>query len=181
MFDNREDVVKALNRLLLKQLVEVNTRSTETIAGASHVRATSAGWYYRRHLVKTFAYIDLVLQDTPLDDLSVVEQLRASVYKVDNLADREEEKLQRMDVRFHRSGAFLDYLRQQEDQEHAGRDLPTLGGVIGERIVPEIQGEVRHQMEWIAGRVRENRERLKEDVVIVTSDEDRDDVEPDEE
>ncbi len=66
VFNNRGDVVAALNRLTKRQLIEANTRSTETIAGASHVRVTSAGWYYVFFLAKKFAYLDLVLQDTPL-------------------------------------------------------------------------------------------------------------------
>jgi hypothetical protein len=37
VFDNREDVIRSLNRLVAKQLVEANTKSTESINGASHI------------------------------------------------------------------------------------------------------------------------------------------------
>jgi hypothetical protein len=43
VFDNREDLIRSMNRLVERQLVETNTRSTDTILGASHVRVTSAG------------------------------------------------------------------------------------------------------------------------------------------
>jgi hypothetical protein len=56
-FDNRQDLVSTLDRLVTRQLVEANTRSTETIHGASHVRSTPAGWYYVNYLVRSFAYL----------------------------------------------------------------------------------------------------------------------------
>ena len=43
VFDNREDVIRALNKMVDRQLLEVNTRSTESIDGASHARVTSRG------------------------------------------------------------------------------------------------------------------------------------------
>ncbi len=69
VFDNSEDFEKTLDRLVQRQLVEVNTRSIESAAAASHVRVTSAGWYYHRRLAQSFVYLDLVLQDTPLNNL----------------------------------------------------------------------------------------------------------------
>ena len=48
VFDDQEDVVRTLNRLVARQLVETNTKSTEGVVGSSHVRVTSAGWYYWR-------------------------------------------------------------------------------------------------------------------------------------
>ena len=65
VYDNTEDLIATLNRLVTRHLVEPNTRSTENVDGASHVRVTSAGWFFYRYLVETFAYLDLVLQDTP--------------------------------------------------------------------------------------------------------------------
>ena len=167
VFDNREDVIRTLNRLVVKQLLEVNTRSTESIDGASHVRVTSAGWYYRRFLAGLFSYLDLVLQDTPLNDPEVEEALRRSVGRVDNLSDREAEKLERMQVRFERVAAFLGYLNREEDAEHAGRDLAAAGGVIGQRLVPDLVASFERERTWIERRLRENRERVGDDVALV--------------
>lgn len=128
VFDNREDVVRTLNRLVYRQLIEANTRSTDSITGASHVRVTSGGWYYSRFLAGLFAYLDLVLQDTPIDVSSVEEELRRSVSRVDNLADREAEKIQRMSERFERVDRFLRYLDKQEEREHNEKDVQRLGG-----------------------------------------------------
>jgi hypothetical protein len=172
IFDNREDTIRTLNRLVSRQLVEVNTRSPETIEGASHVRVTSSGWYYSRFLAGLFSYLDLVLQDTPLNDAGVEGVLRDSVFRVDNLADREEEKLERMQVRFDRVARFLAYLDAEERKEHEGRDLPKLGGVVGQRIVPEMIHSFEKERAWIEGRLQKNRERVAEDVELISQAED---------
>lgn len=113
-----EEITRGLlTRLASRQLIETNTKSTETIAGASHVRVTSAGWYYSRFLVRAFSYLDLVLQDTPLNDAAVELSLRTYVDQVDNLSDREDQKLERVQVRFCRVREFLDYLQKEEQQE----------------------------------------------------------------
>jgi len=164
VFDNREDVLRTLNRLIERQLIEANTRSIESISGASHVRVTSAGWYYSRFLVNSFSYIDLVLQDTPLNDLGVEEELRQFVQEVDNLGDREDEKLARMGVRFQRVKAFLEYLRQEEEREAGAFDLARSGGIWTEPFVPAITEIVGGEIEWIERRLRENRERIVDDI-----------------
>ena len=127
VFDNGKDVVRTLNRLVYRQLIEANTRSADSIAGASHVRVTSGGWYYSKFLASLFAYLDLVLQNTPIDDQGVENALRASVSKVDNLADREGEKIDRMTARFERVNRFLQYLEDQEDREHGGARRSKIG------------------------------------------------------
>jgi hypothetical protein len=164
VFENREDLIKAMNRLVTRQLIETNTRSTETILGASHVRVTSAGWYYRRHLVRSFSYLDLILQDTALNDANLERTLRDSVYRVDNLGDREEDKVARMEARFARVEAFLDYLTREEDEEHARFNLSTIDSAITERIMPAFRVQFARDKQWIARRLRENRERYAEDL-----------------
>src|SRR6266542_4281685 len=52
VFGDELDVIFTLERLVRRQLVEVDTRSTQSISGASWVRVTSAGWYYERYLCK---------------------------------------------------------------------------------------------------------------------------------
>jgi serine/threonine protein kinase len=51
-----------------------------------------------------------VLQDTPLNDEQTEYVLQKLVSEVDNLGDRPDEKLARMQVRFKRVRKFLDYL-----------------------------------------------------------------------
>jgi SpoVK/Ycf46/Vps4 family AAA+-type ATPase len=166
VFDDRENLVRALNRLVVRQLVEVNTRSTDSIAGASHVRITSSGWYYCRYLVSSFSYIDLVLQDTPLNDSDTEKVLRSFVQQVDNLSDREEEKLARLEVRFARVRAFLAYLRSEEEDEATLYELRRSGGVWATPFMPDIISQIEREIEWIERRLKENREIFPEDIKV---------------
>ncbi|GAC1526591.1 MAG: hypothetical protein NVS3B1_16150 [Marmoricola sp.] len=163
VFDNLEDVTRTLNRLVTRQLVEVNTRSTESIDGAEFVRLTSAGWYYDAELVHSFAYLDLVLQDTPLDDEQVVESLKRSVFDVDNLGDKEENKLERMDTRFARVDTFISYLEAEETAERELFGLDRLNTSLAEVVMPGIRARFVDQRQWISRRLRENREKDEDD------------------
>lgn len=164
IFDNREDLLRALNRLISRQLIESNTKSTDTISGASHVRVTSGGWYYSRFLVKSFSYLDLVLQDTPLDDAAVERKLREYVDKVDNLSDREDQKLERVEIRFSRVREFLDYLQREEEREQKEFDLARRAEIWSEPFVPKIRSQVEQEIGWIERRLRENREKYAQDI-----------------
>jgi hypothetical protein len=138
IFDNERELVSALNRLLAKQLVEVNTRSTDTILGSSHIRITSAGWYYARFLVERFVYLDLVLQDTPLNDAELASTFRDSLYLVNNLVDQEEQKLARVRTRLDRVGQFLGYLEEEESKEIAHFGLDRLDGPLSIAFAPKM-------------------------------------------
>jgi hypothetical protein len=164
VFDNREDAIRTLNRLVGRQLIEANTKSTESIVGASHVRVTSAGWYYSEYLVKAFSYIDLVLQDTPLNDAATERELRLYVQQVDNLGDRQEEKLARMQVRFARVRNFMEYLRREEENEEVQFNLSNRGGIWAQPFVPGIRDQIEIEIGWIERRLKENRERFAEDI-----------------
>ncbi|MEE9130525.1 MAG: hypothetical protein V3T84_10950 [Phycisphaerales bacterium] len=163
IFDNTRDVMIVLDRLVQSQLIEANTRSTTTVADSSHVRTTSAGWYYIRHLIHKFAYLDLVQQDTPIDDRRLEEELRKSMYRVDNLGDREQDKLERVRTRFDRVQTFLDYLAAQENREREVFGLAELTGPITSEIVPNLMGRFRSEREYINRRLVENRQRYSED------------------
>jgi len=166
IFDNRHDVLRSLNRLVAGQLIETNTKSTDSITGASHVSVTSAGWYYSSYLVRSFAYLDLVLQDTPLDDPGVEETLRGYVQEVDNLSDREDKKLERVEIRFSRVRLFLKYLLTEEQREQKEFDLQKRGGIWAEPFVPAIATQIESELSWILTRLKENRERFAEDIRI---------------
>lgn len=173
VFDNTEDFAKTLDRLVQRQLVEVNTRSIESASGASHVRVTSAGWYYHKRLAQAFVYLDLVLQDTPLNDLDLAKHLRDSVYKVDNLNDAEEDKVQRVNARFDRVYRFIDYLDREEQSENERYGLSRLDSVFSEKFVPNIRKAFEFQRDHIGHRIAENREKYIDDSLQVFSEMDR--------
>jgi hypothetical protein len=183
VFDNREDFIRTANRLIGKQLLETNTRSTETMDGASHIRVTSSGWYYVRFLVKSFSYLDLVLQDTPLSDSEVEDKLRDAVFKVNNLGDKEEEKAARMEVRFRRVSDYLDYFQKEEVSEFDTYGLGQLNSLIAEPLVPTIREQFNAEVQWISRRFIENRERFQEELVFEIPEDEKtiipeDDIEP---
>lgn len=157
VFDNVADVRTTLDRMLNKQLVEVNTRSTETIDRASHIRVTAAGWYYLRYLAISFAYLDLILQDTPLNDEALVEELRKSVLEVNNLSDREQEKSLRMKVRFGRTQRFLDYLASEERREFAFFNMSQLSPPLSMQFMPGIIEQFQKDRAYIESRLQMGR------------------------
>jgi hypothetical protein len=163
VFNNTEDLISTLNRLVGRHLVEPNTRSTENVDGASHVRVTSAGWFFYRYLIETFAYLDLVLQDTPLNDAQIERTLRQSVYDVNNLPDGEDKKVERTEARFKRVETFIAYLEEEEKRERALFDLDRLNSPIAESIVSRIRTEFGSERDWIRKRIQQNRERYKEE------------------
>ncbi len=156
-FDNVQDVTTTLNRLVASQLIEANTRSLTSVLGASHVRVTAAGWYYARHLAHKFAYLDLVLQDTPLDDSQLERTLRQSVYEVNNLGDRETDKEERMRVRFNRTQIFIDYLKAQEREEFKRFDMGRLPQPFCTSVVEVMQKRFFDERAYIERRLKEGR------------------------
>jgi hypothetical protein len=69
------------------------------------VRITPAGRYYLTHLYRQFAYVDLVIQDTPFFDHGAFEDIAPLCEATD------------MPIRFQRCELFLKYLEDQEEEE----------------------------------------------------------------
>jgi hypothetical protein len=113
IFNNEEDCKATLQRLIAidRQLIELDTRRTDSLSGASSVRITASGMYYLRYLVNSFAYLDLVWHDTAFSDRSISDNLRRRIGDKD------------MEERFERVEIFLDYLEATEAQELAEKAL----------------------------------------------------------
>jgi hypothetical protein len=168
-FNNREDFLSQLGRLVERHLVETNTKISETITGSTHIRLTSAGWYYLKYLSQTFAYLDLIFQDTSIDASSpIVQQLVNSLNAVNNIGDPEEQKIPRMEERFNRVSIFLSYLDQQETHEHRSLQVRNSENPIYKLFIKEIIEKFIAQRTWILQRLKENREKLSEDFEIST-------------
>jgi hypothetical protein len=161
-FDNAEDFARTADRMVRWKLIEANSRSTATVRGSSHVRITAAGRFYLKFLVSDFCYLDLVLQDTPIDDWIVHKQLLELVKQVDNLAGKQSETRQRLEVRFTRVGAFLDYLRKEESREL--EELRRNGGSprFDCNFTDSIEKEFCERRSYIQKRLEENRDKVTE-------------------
>lgn len=92
--------------------------------------------------------------------------LRSFVQQVDNLSGREDEKVHRLEVRFARVRAFLNYLEAEEQNERAAFSLQGAGDVWATSFTSDIRNQVEREIEWISRRLQENRELFPEEVVV---------------
>jgi energy-coupling factor transporter ATP-binding protein EcfA2 len=98
------DIIESLKLLGSYALVENDIYDFKTVSAA--YRITPAGRYYLRFLAHSFAYLDLVLQDTPISDSSTFRRIKDIVMSKD------------IDDRFMRVTAFVEYLKNEEDREY---------------------------------------------------------------
>lgn len=151
IFDNEEDFYRASDRLLRKNLIEVDTRVTDTIQKAVYIRITAAGWYYLTFLSKSFSYLDLIYVDTPLNSEDVCLQLLKLTRDVDSLPD--EDRRQKLESRFERTRLFLNYLLIEERAERELFGLDKIGGGIGKTIIDPIISKCEEEIESIKRRL----------------------------
>lgn len=162
-FDNEKDLTKTANRLIQKQLIQVDTRSLNTIEGASYIRISSSGWYYFKYLVRAFAYLDLVFQDTPIDDQDIIGKLKQLIIEVDEIAEKQEFMPERMGLRFDRVEIFLSYLSKQEKKEQKQFSLNIHPGPLGQEFMPDIIAQYETERDWIRKRISEKTEKQADD------------------
>jgi hypothetical protein len=100
-----KDLVTSIKRLIENSIIEDDLRSQKFSEAAQAIRITATGRYYLNHLFRMFAYIDLVMQDTPFFD-------QYSFMEIANLCESTD-----MAIRFTRCDLFLNYLQDQEEEE----------------------------------------------------------------
>jgi hypothetical protein len=165
IFDNEQDVYRAMMHLLRKQLIQIDTRSLDSLKDASFIRLSSAGWYYYKYLVRAFAYLDLVFQDTPVDDLQLAEKLRQSIIDVDEIAERQEFMFERVELRFERVEMFLSYLKKKEEKEVTEFSLGSRGEVLGHQFMGDIIAQYGKEKEWVKRRISDKAEAQSDDTL----------------
>ena len=154
-FDNHEDLIFTATRMVRWKLLEVNTKSPDSLNGATFIRLTPAGSYYLCFLSKKFGYLDLVLQDTPLNDKTIANCLTDLMKQVDNLSGRSEDKYKRIEVRFKRVDIFLEYLRNEENEEKSKINKPV-NPIFDHDYSKDIISYFDEDKEWIKTRYKEN-------------------------
>ena len=102
---SNKDLLTSIKKLIEGSIIEDDLRSQKFSDAAQAIRITATGRYYLNHLFRMFAYIDLVMQDTPFFDHEVFMEI-ASICESTEMA-----------IRFTRCDLFLDYLQDQEDEE----------------------------------------------------------------
>jgi hypothetical protein len=138
--DCRETILKMI--ALEKQLVELDTRRSDSIEGASEIRISTSGVYYLDYLIKSFAYIDLIWHDTPFAERATSENLASKILLTD------------MNDRFARVGLFLDYLTQQEKNELMEHNLKDNNGAFWGPFMPQIVDQIEKEKVVIKKKLR---------------------------
>ena len=169
VFDNEQDLDRTTKRLLRKHLIELDTRSTSSLEGARFMRISSAGWYYFKYLIRAFAYLDLVFQDTPIDDQNVARTLAKYILDVDDIPETQDFMDERLSLRFERVGKFLDYLSKEEEKEREKFALHKHKTIIGEEILPGLLKQFYSERAWIEKRIREKTEQQPDDELLFDS------------
>ncbi|MFH0994510.1 MAG: P-loop NTPase fold protein [Pseudomonadota bacterium] len=167
IFDNEHDLTRSIIHILRKQLIQLDTRSTDSIKDARYVRISSAGWYYYKFLLRSFAYLDLVFQDTPLNDPSVAAKLKNLIIEVDDIAETQEFMTERMELRYARVEIFLNYLIKEEQREYEMFSLNTTSGILNQRFMHDIQKQYMTERGWIEKRVKNKAERQPDDTLVL--------------
>ena len=102
---SQKDLTASLLRLIENALVEDDLRSQKLTKRAQAIRITPTGRYYLAFICKLFAYVDLVLLDTPLFDESTYFKIAPYIDSTD------------ISSRLKRCDAFITYLEDQESEE----------------------------------------------------------------
>jgi len=142
-FDNEDDCLKTILKLiqLRRQLIELDTRRVDSLAGAYTIRITSSGRYYLKYLCHTLEYLDLVWQDTPFTMRAISASLAKLIYSTE------------IDDRFHRVEIYLKYLNEHEQRELTECGIGEHKGAFGP-FMPQIKTDFQKQRVEILKKIR---------------------------
>jgi len=143
VFGNDDDCVETIKKLisLEKQLVELDSRRTDSTDGASEIRITTSGVYYMDYLMQAFSYLDLVWQDTPFTERGFADNLASKMTTAD------------INERFERVELFLDYLAQHEENEFKEHNLKEEKGAFWGPFMPQIIAQIKKEKAFIMRKV----------------------------
>jgi hypothetical protein len=123
---SEEDLNSSIMSLIMKGLIENDLHSRKHHNLAKAVRITPSGDYYRQYLCHQFAYLDLMLHDTPIFDERSFESLHSLI------------ETTLLDKRFKRVFAFIDYLKEQEEGELATIKKIVTSELLTHSLMPDI-------------------------------------------
>jgi len=130
---SRVDARASLRRLVENALVENDIRAQTLLEESEAVRITATGRYYLTRLYRMFAYMDLVMQDTPFLDESSFREVVRRCESPD------------MEIRFERCDTFLDYLAGQEEEELITLDKLGRDVTWQKRFIPAMRAAYENE------------------------------------
>ncbi len=134
---SKTDALTSMRRLCENALVENDLRAQKLINAAQAVSITPTGRYYLVRLCRMFAYLDLVLQDTPFLDEQAFRRIAPKCESTE------------MPVRFERCKHFLDYLSDQEEEELVTIEKLGKGMTWRTQFVPRMKYSYEHDKQFI--------------------------------
>jgi len=141
---NQKAVEDSLRKLSHYGLVEYDNQNKDGYDTAIYVRITTTGIYYFERLVQNFAYLGLMLGDTPICFEKTVQSLRR-LLNVDYIPDKRE----RMRIRFERTEIFLEYLDKMEEEEFMSNPELTSSDFGQPRFTSDISNQYYDQKQYI--------------------------------
>ena len=117
----------------MRRLAESEPPRADGIHKAEALRITASGAYYWKYLARAFAYMDLVIVDTPMAERDLAHQLA-------RLADEGD-----MRMRFKRVRLFMNYLTNKENEEllEAARRTGPYQDSLMTQIAEQIEEEIK--------------------------------------
>jgi hypothetical protein len=146
-FRTADDFVASADRMLSAGLVESEPPRAQSVGATIALRLCPTGSYYWAFLVRSFAYLDLVLADTPLHDEQLARTLGEAAAQ-----HRADYSLSAFtDLRLKRVAQFIDYLSTSEAEElvvsakQGGPYRDALAGAIRDQLEREMV-EIRRRV-----------------------------------
>jgi hypothetical protein len=142
------DISESLKILAQKALVENDVYESGRLGGA--YRITPGGRYYLKFMAVRFAYLDLILQDTPIADQKAVQ----TISKLIDSRDLEE--------RFLRVETFLNYLLYEEAREHVAVASTSESIPLRRKLLAEMRLEFEVEKAYILKKADERSRRASQ-------------------
>jgi len=115
---NEDSFRNAFSSLLIKRLVQADNGFNIYPEDADYIRITSAGYYYLEILLKEFAYLERLCEDTQILSKNYFDKLHQQTHLIiEAYAKNPDKKFYIMKLRLERIKIFLEYLKEQEDSE----------------------------------------------------------------
>lgn len=138
-FGRSDDFSAVVGNLLLQGLLESEPPREKSIDETVALKITATGNYYWEFLVGSFAYLDLVFVDTPIDEIDLAKKLAG-------LAELEKDDYELSfytNFRIERVKLFVDYLcaRDTREIEIARQHGGFYSFCVGNRIKKQLSGE----------------------------------------
>lgn len=112
-FGSGDDFIEATERLMKEGLLESEPPRSSKLDNTEALKISATGSYYWSFLVRSFAYHDLVLVDTPIRDESLARELaQASEFRKEDYSLKDYTL-----IRIDRVRRFVEYLQTCEQEE----------------------------------------------------------------